>query len=170
MMSTPPFSSSRSPDGPLGSDGVATLVARTEGWAAGLQLAGMTLRLYEDADEFITQFSGDDRLIADYLSQEVLQAQPDDRRQFLLQISVLDRMCAELVGHLTGVPNAQLVLEELERESMFLVPLDTHRRWFRFHHLFRDLLRFKLRAERPERRNPSAQRGRLMAPRTRRDQ
>jgi LuxR family transcriptional regulator, maltose regulon positive regulatory protein len=135
---------------PLGSDRVSALVVRTEGWAAGLQLAGMTLRLYEDSDEFITQFSGDDRLIADYLSQEVLQAQPDDRRELLLRISVLDRMCAELVAHLTGVPTAQLVLEELERESMFLVPLDTQRRWFRFHHLFRDLLRFKLRAEQPE--------------------
>ncbi len=134
----------------LGSDSVATLVARTEGWAAGLQLAGMTLRLYEDSDEFITQFSGDDRLIADYLSDEVLQAQPGDRRELMLTISVLDSMCAELVGHLTGAPHAQLVLEELERESMFLVPLDTHRQWFRFHHLFRDMLRFKLRAEQPD--------------------
>ncbi len=133
----------------LGSDSVSTLVVRTEGWAAGLQLAGMTLRLYEDADEFITQFSGDDRLIADYLSQEVLHAQPADRREVLLQMSVLDRMCADLVTHLTGVTNAQSVLEELERESMFLFPLDTHRRWFRFHHLFRDMLRFKLRAEQP---------------------
>ena len=134
----------------LGPDSVATLVTRTEGWAAGVQLAGMTLRLYEDSDEFITQFSGDDRLIADYLSQEVLHAQSADRRELMLQISALDRMCAELVAHLTGVPNAQLVLEELERESMFLVPLDTHRHWFRFHHLFRDMLRFKLRAEQPD--------------------
>jgi LuxR family transcriptional regulator, maltose regulon positive regulatory protein len=134
----------------LGSDRVAALVARTEGWAAGLQLAGMTLRLYEDSDEFITQFSGDDRLIADYLSHEVLDAQPEVRRQLLLQIAVLDTMCAELISHLVGTPNAQQVLEELERDSMFLVPLDTHRRRFRFHHLFRDLLRFKLRAERPD--------------------
>jgi LuxR family maltose regulon positive regulatory protein len=133
----------------LGSDGVATLVARTEGWAAGLQLAGMTLRLYEDCDEFITQFSGDDRLIADYLSQEVLDALPGDRCELMLQISVLDGMCAELIGHLTGVRNGQFVLEELERESMFLVALDTHRQWFRFHHLFRDMLRYKLRAEHP---------------------
>ncbi len=132
----------------LGIDRVATLVTRTEGWAAGIQLAGMTLRLYDDADEFITQFSGDDRLIADYLSEEVLQAQPPDRRELLLRISVLDTMCADLVAALTGESNPQLVLEELERESMFLVPLDTHRRWFRFHHLFRDMLRFKLRAER----------------------
>ncbi len=133
----------------LGTDSVATLVARTEGWAAGLQLAGMTLRLYDDAEEFITQFSGDDRLIADYLSEEVLQAQPHDRRELLLRVSVLDTMCADLVAVLTGESNPQLVLEELERESMFLVPLDTHRGWFRFHHLFRDMLRFKLRAERP---------------------
>jgi LuxR family maltose regulon positive regulatory protein len=133
----------------LGTDSVATLVARTEGWAAGLQLAGMTLRFYHDSDEFITQFSGDDRLIADYLSEEVLQAQPDHRRELLLRVSVLDRMCADLVSHLTGEPRAQLVLDELERDSMFLVPLDTHRQWFRFHHLFREMLRFTLRAEQP---------------------
>ena len=133
----------------LGIDRVATLVARTEGWAAGLQLAGMTLRLFDDADDFITQFSGDDRLIADYLSEEVLQAQSHDRRELLLRVSVLDTMCADLVAVLTDESNPQLVLEELERESMFLVPLDTHRGWFRFHHLFRDMLRFRLRAERP---------------------
>ena len=133
----------------LGVDRVAALVARTEGWAAGLQLAGMTLRLYDDVDEFITQFSGDDRLIADYLSEEVLQAQPENRRDFLLRISVLDSFCAELVAHLTDEPHPQVVFEELEREPMFLVPLDTRRRWFRFHHLFRDVLRFKLRAEQP---------------------
>ncbi len=133
----------------LGPDGVASLVARTEGWAAGLQLAGMTLRLYHDSDEFITQFSGDDRLIADYLSEEVLQSLSNDRRQLLLRVSVLDKMCSELVSHLTGEPNAQLVLDQLERESMFLVSLDGHRQWFRFHHLFRDMLRFTLRAEQP---------------------
>jgi LuxR family transcriptional regulator, maltose regulon positive regulatory protein len=134
----------------LGIDRVATLVARTEGWAAGLQLAGMTLRLFDDPDDFITQFSGDDRLIADYLSEEVLLAQPDDRRELLLRVSVLDTMCADLVTILTGEPSPQLVLEQLERESMFLVPLDTRRVWFRFHHLFQDMLRFKLRAERPD--------------------
>ncbi len=133
----------------LGTDRVANLVARTEGWAAGLQLAGMTLRLYDDSDEFITQFSGDDRLIVDYLSEEVLQAQPDDRRDTLLRVSVLDTMCADLVAHLTGEQKPQLILEELESESMFLVPLDTRRQWFRFHHLFRDMLRFTLRAEQP---------------------
>ncbi len=134
----------------LGPDRVATLVARTEGWAAGLQLAGMTLRLFDDPDDFITQFSGDDRLIADYLSEEVLLAQPGDRRELLLRISVLDTMNADLVTLLTGEPSPQLVLEQLERESMFLVPLDTRRTWFRFHLLFREMLRFKLRAEKPD--------------------
>ena len=86
-------------------DSVTALVNRTEGWAAGLQLAGMTLRLHEDPDDFVTQFSGTDRLIADYLSEEVLQAQSADRRQLLLQMSVPDEMNADLIGSLTGTPN-----------------------------------------------------------------
>jgi LuxR family maltose regulon positive regulatory protein len=130
-------------------DSVTALVNRTEGWAAGLQLAGMTLRLHEDPDGFVTRFSGTDRLIADYLSEEVLQAQSPDRRQLLLQMSVPEQMSADLVGYLTGQPNVQGILEELERESMFLVPLDSSRQWYRFHHLFRDLLRFRLRAGLP---------------------
>jgi LuxR family transcriptional regulator, maltose regulon positive regulatory protein len=134
----------------VSADSVAALVNRTEGWAAGLQLAGMTLRLHEDPDDFVMQFSGTDRLIADYLSEEVLQAQSRDRRHLLLQMSVLDEMSADLIGSLTGTSNVQNVLEELERESMFLVPLDSGREWYRFHHLFRDLLRFRLRAENPE--------------------
>jgi LuxR family maltose regulon positive regulatory protein len=131
-------------------DSVTALVNRTEGWAAGLQLAGMTLRLHEDPDDFVTQFSGTDRLIADYLSEEVLQAQSPDRRRLLLQMSVPDEMSADLIGSLTGMPNIQDILEELERESMFVVALDSSRKWYRFHHLFRDLLRFRLRAEDPE--------------------
>ena len=134
---------------PLTSDQVEALVTRTEGWATGLQLAGMMLRLHGDPERFIAQFSGSDRLIADYLSEEVLEAQSGSRRRLLLQISVLDEMCADLVHGLTGEPAAQLALEDLERESMFLVPLDDRREWYRFHHLFRDLLRFRLRAEDP---------------------
>ena len=130
-------------------DSVTALVNRTEGWAAGLQLAAMTLRQYDDADEFVIEFSGSDRLVADYLTEEVLQGQSDRRREFLLRVSVLDELSADLVAHLTGEPHAQLVLEELERESMFLVPLDTHRTRFRFHHLFRDLMRYRLRVEDP---------------------
>jgi LuxR family maltose regulon positive regulatory protein len=109
----------------------------------------MMLRVQDDSDGFISQFSGNDRLIADYLSEEVLQAQSEQRRSSLLRCSVVDEMCADLATRLTGVSRAQLMLEELERESMFLVPLDDRREWFRFHHLFRDLLRFRLRAEDP---------------------
>ncbi|HEX3979786.1 MAG TPA: hypothetical protein VHW93_01095, partial [Acidimicrobiales bacterium] len=133
----------------LGSDQVDALVQRTEGWAAGLQLAGMMLRVHDDSDGYISRLSGNDRLIADYLSEEVLEAQSAERRDFLLRVSVLDEMCGDLAVRLTGETRAQLVLEELERESMFLVPLDDRREWFRFHHLFRDLLRFRLRAENP---------------------
>jgi LuxR family maltose regulon positive regulatory protein len=134
---------------PMRADSVSALVNRTEGWAAGLQLAAMTLRSHPDTEGFVAHFSGGDRLVADYLSEEVLQAQTPERRLFLLQSSVLDEMTADLLNHLTGEPNAQLVLEELERESMFLIPLDGHREKFRFHHLFRDLLRYRLRAENP---------------------
>ncbi len=106
----------------LSSDSVAALLSRTEGWAAGLQLAGITLRGLDDPSEFVTEFSGNDRLIADYLGEEVLEAQSESRRALLLQVSVLDAMCADLITHLTGVADAQSVLEELERESMFLGP------------------------------------------------
>ncbi|HEY2563462.1 MAG TPA: LuxR C-terminal-related transcriptional regulator [Acidimicrobiales bacterium] len=133
----------------MSTDSVTALVNRTEGWAAGLHLAAMTLRQYDDADEFVIEFSGSDRLVADYLTEEVLQVQSDRRREFLLRVSVLDELTADLVAHLTGEPHAQFVLEELERESMFLVPLDTHRTRFRFHHLFRDLMRYRLRVEDP---------------------
>jgi len=130
-------------------DQVDALLERTEGWAVGLQLAGMMLRVRDDSGAFISRFSGSDRFIADYLSEEVLEAQSAERRSFLLRSSVVDEMCAELAVRLTGEPRSQLVLEELERQSMFLVPLDDRREWYRFHHLFRDLLRFRLRAEEP---------------------
>lgn len=133
----------------LSHDSVTALLTRTEGWAAGLQLAGITLRNHNDPVEFVAEFSGNDRLIADYLGEEVLESQPANRRRLLLQLSVLDTMCADLITTLTGERDAQLFLEELERDSMFLVPLDNHRSWYRFHHLFRQLLRYRLQAEHP---------------------
>lgn len=133
----------------LSEDGVSALVQRTEGWAAGLQLAALTLRSQDDPEAAIAEFSGQDRLIADYLSGEVLEAQPERVRDFLLHVSVVDELCAELATELSRDPGAQLHLEELERQSMFLVPLDSRRQWYRFHHLFRDLLRFRLRAVDP---------------------
>ncbi|MET0480138.1 MAG: AAA family ATPase, partial [Mycetocola sp.] len=128
---------------------VRTLRDRTEGWAAGLQLAALRLRREPDADSFIAEFSGSDRLVADYLGEEVIAGLPPERRQLLLEMSVLDDMCASLVDAATDSSDAQQILEELEHECMFLVPLDAQRHWFRFHHLFSDLLRSRLRAENP---------------------
>ncbi|MHA7268802.1 response regulator transcription factor [Arthrobacter sp. HLT1-20] len=132
---------------PLSAANVAALCRRTEGWAAGLQLAGLNLRGARDADAFVAQFGGSDRLVADYLSEEVLAALPAGQRRLLLQMSALEDMCAGLVEAVTGYENAQLVLEQLLHDSMFLIELDTRREWFRFHHLFRELLRSRLRAE-----------------------
>ncbi len=130
-------------------ESVDALVSRTEGWAAGLQLAAMTLKRREDTEDFIEQFGGTDRMVADYLTDEVLQVQPRRRRTSLLRMSAFDEMSADLITEVTGEDGAQSWLESLERESMFLVPLDTRREWFRFHNLFRDLLRYHLRAEEP---------------------
>lgn len=126
------------------------LMARTEGWAAGVQLAGLKLRSQPNADEFVTEFGGTDRLIAEYLTEEVLGALPERGRALLLRMSPLDTMTAELVDHVLERSDAQELFERLEHESMFLVALDSHRERFRFHHLFRDLLRYRLRAEDPE--------------------
>ncbi|HYI33544.1 MAG TPA: LuxR C-terminal-related transcriptional regulator [Glaciibacter sp.] len=134
---------------PLAPSQVRALRERTEGWAAGLQLAGLGLRHERDADAFIADFGGSDRLVADYLGEEVLATLPTARRDFLLHASALDDMSAALVEAATGFVDAQWILEEFERESMFLVPLDTHREWFRFHHLFRELLRSRLKSEDP---------------------
>ncbi|MEO7017952.1 MAG: LuxR C-terminal-related transcriptional regulator [Leifsonia sp.] len=128
---------------------VAALLDRTEGWVAGLQLAGMTLRLRHDPAKFIAEFSGSDRLVADYLSEEVLDALPASDRTEVLELSVLDRFSVELVSQLAQDPTGSDLLARLERQSMFLIPLDDSREWFRFHQLFRDLLRYRIRSEDP---------------------
>ncbi len=134
----------------LSAENVTRLVERTEGWAAGLQLAGLMLRAREDADEFVAGFGGTDRLVADYLGEEVLRAQAPSVRASLLEASVLEEISGDLLTAVTGEADAQLFLELLERESMFLVALDDRRAWFRFHSLFRDLLRYRLRAAAPD--------------------
>jgi LuxR family maltose regulon positive regulatory protein len=137
---------------------VVALVERTEGWAAGLQLAGLAMRNRADPAAFVAAFTGEHRLVADYLMAEVLERQPASTRRFLLATSVLDRMCAPLCDAMQapdvgqrddqgpGV-NSQTVLEELERANLFLVPLDDERVWFRYHHLFADVLRARLARE-----------------------
>ena len=124
---------------------VATLEARTEGWAAGLQL--VALALPDDAArrrEFIGQFGGSQEYIADYLLEEVLSREPAALTDFLLRISILERFCAPLCQALTGEPDAEAMLRSLWVRNAFLIPLDADRRWFRLHHLFADLLRTRL--------------------------
>jgi ATP/maltotriose-dependent transcriptional regulator MalT len=130
---------------------VASLVARTEGWAAGLQLAGLSLRGRADVAGFVAAFSGSHRFVLDYLADEVLDGQPGEVRAFLLETSVLDRLTGELCDAVTGRPGSQAMLEQVERAGLFLVPLDEVRGWWRYHHLFADLLRARLQAEQPGR-------------------
>ena len=123
---------------------VAAVAARTEGWAAGLQLAALSLRGQEDAASFLAAFTGSHRYVLDYLAEEVLEHQDEQVRAFLLETSVLDRLSGELCDAVTGRAGGQAMLEEVERAGLFLVPLDEVRGWWRYHHLFADLLRARL--------------------------
>jgi LuxR family maltose regulon positive regulatory protein len=133
----------------LTDDDVRALEARSEGWIAGLQLAALSLRDHHDASGFIRTFAGDHRYIVDYLLEEVLQRQPDATRAFLLQTSILERMSGPLCDAVTGQHDGSERLAALERGNFFLVPLDSTRTWFRYHHLFGDVLRARLLAEYP---------------------
>jgi len=135
----------------LSGEDAASLEARTEGWIAGLQLAALSMQGREDTSAFIASFSGSHRLILDYLIEEVLDQQPPEIQDFLLATAVLDRMNGSLCDALTGMENGQSSLEMLDRENLFLVPLDEERRWYRYHHLFADLLRARLQQTRPGR-------------------
>src|SRR5216684_80624 len=130
---------------------VAALAARTEGWAAGLQLAGLSLRGHADPAGFVAAFSGSHRFVLDYLADEVLDGQPGQVRAFLLETSVLERLSGELCDAVTGRAGSQAMLQDIERAGLFLVPLDEVRGWWRNHHLFADLLRARLQAEQPGR-------------------
>ncbi|GAA1238836.1 LuxR family maltose regulon positive regulatory protein [Microbacterium phyllosphaerae] len=132
---------------PVSSGTLAAVMERTEGWAAGVLLTGLGLRSQPDPELFARQLRGTDRLIAEYLSERALAQQEPARRDLLIRLSVLDRMCADLVESTMGVDDATALFDELERESLFLVALDRDREWFRFHPLFRELLRFRLRAQ-----------------------
>ncbi len=129
---------------------VAALETRTEGWAAALQLAALSLHDRDDTSAFIAGFTGDDRYVVDYLIDEVLDRQPPDVRRFLLDTSVLDQLTPPLCDAVTDRSDGRLMLELLERQNLFLVPLDSHRSWYRYHHLFRDVLRARLLAEQPD--------------------
>src|SRR5215470_2601415 len=130
---------------------VAALAARTEGWAARLQLAGLSLRGQQDKAGFVAAFSGSHRYVLDYLTDEVLERQDEQLRGFLLETSVLDRLSSALCDAVTGRTGSQAMLEQVERAGLFMVPLDEVRGWWRYHHLFADLLRARLQAEQPGR-------------------
>ncbi len=116
---------------------------RTEGWAVGVQLVGLSLRNQADHAVFIEEFTGGDRYVADYLRDEVLARLPERVRGFLLDTAILDRLTAPLCAAVSGVADSQGVLEELDRQNLFMIPLDRRRRWFRYHHLFAEWLRLQ---------------------------
>ena len=129
---------------------VAALEARTEGWIAALHLAGLSMQGRDDPAGFIASFAGDDRYIVDYLVEEVLQRQTERVRTFLLQTSILSRLNGSLSDAVTGQVGGKAMLEALERQNLLLIPLDDRRDWYRYHHLFADVLQARLRDEQPE--------------------
>jgi LuxR family maltose regulon positive regulatory protein len=128
----------------LTSQDVAALEGRTEGWIAALQLAALSMQGRDDVAGFIAGFAGDDRYVVDYLAEEVLQRQPDRVQAFLLQTSVLGRLNGPLCDAVTGQGGGKAMLEALDRGNLFLVPLDDRRQWYRYHHLFADVLQARL--------------------------
>jgi LuxR family maltose regulon positive regulatory protein len=133
----------------LSAEEVASLETRTEGWISGLQLAALSMRGREDIPGFIRAFGGDNRYIVDYLIEEVLQRQPERVRTFLLQTSILDRLSGPLCDAVTGQEDGRGMLEALERGNLFVVPLDDKRQWYRYHHLFADVLQVRSMEEQP---------------------
>jgi LuxR family maltose regulon positive regulatory protein len=128
----------------------AMLLARTEGWAAGLRLATMSLAGHPDPDRFVAEFAGSERTVADYLLAEVLERQPEGVRQLLLRTSILERVCGALADRLTGASGSERTLLELEDSNAFVVSVDAERSWFRYHPLFADLLLLELRRTEPD--------------------
>ncbi len=133
----------------LTAEDVTALEERTEGWIAALQLAALSLQGRADVAGFIAGFAGDDRYVVDYLVEEVLSQQTDRVQRFLLQTSVLDRLSGSLCDAVTDQDGGKAMLEALDRGNLFLVPLDDRRRWYRYHHLFADVLRARLLDEQP---------------------
>jgi LuxR family maltose regulon positive regulatory protein len=130
---------------------VAALDARTEGWIAGLQMAALSMRGRQDLPGFIRAFTGTHRFVLDYLVEEVLEQQSPGIQRFLLKTSVLERLAAPLCDAVTAGSDSRTILGQLDRDHLFLIPLDNERRWYRYHHLFADLLRSRLKQTDPDR-------------------
>ena len=144
----------------LSDPALAPLYERTEGWAAGLRLAALSLAGHPDPERFAAEFSGSERTVAEYLLAEVLDRQPEQVRRLLLRTSVLERVNGELADLLTGGAGGERVLQELEQANAFVVALDARRSWFRYHQLFADLLQLELRRQRAGRGARAARRRR----------
>lgn len=142
----------------LSTSDLASLEARTEGWIAGLQLAALSLRGRDDRTDFVRAFTGDNRYIVDYLIEEVLDRQTEEVRGFLLRTSLLERLSAPLCDALLEVSRSKELLASLDRSNLFLIALDDQRRWFRYHHLFADVLHAHIIQEFPEEVSPLHQR------------
>ncbi|CAN5432319.1 LuxR C-terminal-related transcriptional regulator [soil metagenome] len=135
----------------LSTEDVAALETRTEGWIAGLQLAALSMRDRSDVSAFISAFAGSNRFVIDYLVEEVLERAPLDVRDFLCQTSILTRLTGSLCDAVTGRTDGAEMLESLESANLFVIPLDDEREWYRYHHLFADVLRIRLLADDPGR-------------------
>jgi LuxR family transcriptional regulator, maltose regulon positive regulatory protein len=135
----------------LSAEEIAALETRTEGWIAGLQLAALSMQGRSDAANFIKSFTGSHHFILDYLVEEVLQRQPEHVRNFLLQTAILDRLSSSLCDVVTGQEDGRGMLEALERGNLFVIPLDDQRQWYRYHHLFAEVLQAHLREAQPDR-------------------
>lgn len=131
----------------LSAENIAALEVRTEGWIAGLQMAALSLRDRPDQNEFIDAFSGSHRFVLDYLAEEVLQGKDDSTREFFLKTAILERLSGSLCDAVTEQGNGELRLQLLERDNQFIVPLDEERNWYRYHHLFADVLLARLKQE-----------------------
>src|SRR5215210_2682879 len=134
----------------LSAEDTAELEGRTEGWIAGLQMAALAMQDHADVSGFIAAFAGSNRYVLDYLAEEVLARQPEGLQTFLLETSILNRMRAPLCNAVTGRADGQTALERLEHANLFVIPLDDKRDWYRYHHLFVDVLRQRLRQEHPD--------------------
>ena len=128
---------------------IQALETRTEGWISGLKLAAISLHTHKDPETFIASFTGSHHFVQDYLIEEVLHQQSDDVQSFLLRTSVLDRLCGPLCDAVLQSHGGEQILNQLDKASLFIVPLDSDRRWYRYHHLFSDLLRQRLGQKEP---------------------
>jgi LuxR family maltose regulon positive regulatory protein len=137
---------------------IAALEARTEGWISGLHLAALSMQSHEDTHAFVRAFTGGHHYILEYLIEEVMSHQPEPVQRFLLQTAILDRLCAPLCDRLTGEQDGADLLERLQRDNLFIVPLDEERHWYRYHHLFGDLLRKRLGQATPQEQIPELHR------------